>query len=293
MLPAPVTYYMKYDAFTKDDISSVLHEYAANGVKYISLTCSLLGAVMGDPCCMATMQKALAEEGISFLDSHSIATHKDYDLNCPDPFKRHQMLARHKLGLWIGAEMGVRTMAFHPGFDFALEDFTIEKQIDLVSASLDELLPVAEKAEVTMCLENIWFAGCMPDVLLELKKRFPSPYFAFCYDSGHANIVSSVTKAQEGGWARFHWKSSGYEEPHWEDHALEKMLPYVVNCHLHDNNGLMDQHQIPGSGTVDWKKIVSLLRKAPNLRVIHAEINPSPEQSIGEITKAFRAIGEL
>ena len=243
MLPVPISYYVDYGILTEKTRPLIFHEYAACGAEYLALNSSILGAMVENPALMTTLKKELADEGLTFLDSHSIANHNDFDLNTEDPLKHRYMILRHKLSFWIAAEMGVNSMAFHPGFDFVLKDFSIAKQIDLVSASLEELLPEAEKAGVVMCLENIWFSGCMPDVLLTLKKRFPTPFLGFCYDSGHAHIISSVTKAQEGGWARSAWRQSGFVEgPHWEDDALEKMLPCLVNCHLHDNDGLADLH---------------------------------------------------
>lgn len=292
MLPAPVCFYLKYDALTPEMRPVILHEYAVHGAKYISLTASLVGAIMGEPEIMKTVQKELADEGLTFLDSHAVSP-REIDLNCEDAMQRRHMIAMHKLNLWIAAEMGVNAMAFHPGFDFVLKEFSIEKQIDLISASLDELLPEAEQAGVTFCLENIWFAGCAPKVLLELKKRYPTPYFAFCYDSGHAHLLASGTKALEGGYARGSWKQSGFDEPEWEDDALEKMLPYVVNCHLHDNHGIWDEHLCPGLGTIDWKHIITLLRKAPNLRAIQSEVGPTTTQGVIEICKAYDELGRL
>ena len=46
----------------------------------------------------------------------------------------------------------------------------------------------------------------------------------------------------------------------------------MVNCHLHDNNAVKDQHLPPGMGCVDWKNIVSLLKRAPRLKCIQSEV---------------------
>ncbi len=294
MLPVPVSYYLDYGQLTEKTRPFMLHEYASCGAEYISLGAPVLGGIMADPSLMFKLRKELKDEGLRFLDSHSVSFHADYDLNCPDPVKRPHMMARHKLGLWIASELEVDTMAFHAGFDFALGKFSMERQIDLVSSSLDELLPEAEKAGVIVCLENIWFAGCMPDVLLELKKRYDTPYCAFCYDSGHAHLVSSAAAKLPDAGARRDWSNSGYDEPLWEDDALEKMLPHVVNCHLHDNDGIIDRHLTPGLGTIQWEKIIPLLRKAPRLKVIHSEVPPvSAKQSVADICRAFHRLGEL
>ena len=90
------------------------------------------------------------------------------------------------------------------------------------------------------------------------------------------------------------WKTVGVDEPEWDDRILEKMLPHVVNCHLHDNNGIVDQHYNPGRGTVDWKHIVGLLKQAPRLQVIQSEVIPvRVHDSIRDICSKFRELGEL
>ena len=41
----------------------------------------------------------------------------------------------------------------------------------------------------------------------------------------------------------------------YEEDLLEKFAPYLVNCHLHDNDGITDSHQQPGTGTIDWAEV--------------------------------------
>ena len=66
------------------------------------------------------------------------------------------------------------------------------------------------------------------------------------------------------------------------------MLPHVVNCHLHDNNGLTDQHLNRGAGTVDWPKVLSLLKTAPRLKVIQSEVIPMrTHTAIRDVCAAF------
>ena len=45
----------------------------------------------------------------------------------------------------------------------------------------------------------------------------------------------------------------------WEHDVLDRMLPHIVNCHLHDNDGTDDQHLLPGDGTLDWTAVAALL----------------------------------
>ena len=127
---------------------------------------------------------------------------------------------------------------------------------------------------VTVCIENSWSRLSTPNNLLKIKSRFPTDALGFCYDSGHANILSSKGKQYEESAARDRWTVPYGLEPEWEDHALEKMLPHIVNCHLHDNFAQRDQHQLPGNGTVDWNYVLDGLDKAPRLKCIQCEVLP-------------------
>ena len=61
----------------------------------------------------------------------------------------------------------------------------------------------------------------------------------------------------------------------------ELLLPHIVVAHLHDNDGLGDEHKMPLTGTVDWNVILGLLAKAPRLASVEDEALPrgmSPEE---------------
>ena len=82
------------------------------------------------------------------------------------------------------------------------------------------------------------------------------------------------------------WKDM---EPRWDDKILEKMLPHVVNCHIHDNNGVTDQHFNLGCGNIDWEHISKLLQQSPRLKVIQSEVIPMRANApIKDICEAFR-----
>ena len=89
------------------------------------------------------------------------------------------------------------------------------------------------------------------------------------------------------------WHAVGCE-PVWQQNILEEMLPDVVNCHLHDNNGQWDNHWLPGAGTIDWKRIIGLLKNAPRLKNIQSEVQlPGDKLSIRAVVEKFNELGEL
>lgn len=77
---------------------------------------------------------------------------------------------------------------------------------------------------------------------------------------------------QGADWTR--WQAIGRDTPPWESatEKLQRMLPHIVNCHLHDNDGAADQHDLPGNGCIDWQKTVDLLNQAPRLQVMQSEV---------------------
>ena len=60
----------------------------------------------------------------------------------------------------------------------------------------------------------------------------------------------------------------------WSDTGkdLERLLPHIVTCHLHDNFAVKDDHDLPGRGSVDWKSVFAKLRTAPRLKCMQSEV---------------------
>ena len=111
-----------------------------------------------------------------------------------------QPCARHKLALEIAHYFHVETITIHVGNNRTQELATLPQQnhIDAVTDSLAQLLPTAEKLGITICIENIWTQTNTPGRLLEWKKMFPTEARGFCYDAGHANIMSKGKLYPEG-----------------------------------------------------------------------------------------------
>ncbi|MBO5668579.1 MAG: sugar phosphate isomerase/epimerase [Lentisphaeria bacterium] len=269
MTDIPITFL--YDFTHVDALGRVhiMHEFAANGAKHLVLSDSLINAIMTDRNVMDQLNEEIAGAGLTFADSHAIFG-KFLDLNCPIPEARPQMLLRHELSMQIVADMGVNTITIHTGNETVYPDYPLETQFDCLKKSLDHLLPLAEKLGIVICIENVWFQINTPERLLAVKSCFPTDALGFCYDAGHANLMNKGRFNPESKPCKA-WKDL---TPQWDDQILEKMLPHVVNCHLHDNIGITDQHRNPGSGTVDWDHIMPLLGQAPRLKVIQSEVLP-------------------
>ena len=193
-----------------------------------------------------------------------------------------------------GVDTGWYQIQYGNGVGYVWEDwfdvnqFPLNKSMENIRQSLDALLPIAEELKIAICIENIWYPTSTVDQLLQIKELFPTGALGFTYDAGHANLMDKGRNYDECA-ARKGWKASGFDDVPWEDHALEKMLPHVVNCHLHDNYGQWDEHRCPGHGNVDWPHVLGLLKQAPRLKNLQSEVIPcARHEALCDITAAFR-----
>ena len=291
MFSVPVSFLFDFGQTNEKTRPYFMHEFAANGAKHLVLSNTLISEVMKDYTMQKTLLDEMAAEGLTFADAHATFGPMR-DLICPVEEARPQMLLRQKLTLQILADMGVNTITIHTGNETHYPGYDLEVMYDCMKRSLDELLPVAEKLGIVICIENIWNQINTPERLLGIKKEFPTDALGFCYDSGHANLCAKGY-LHEGDKSihRAAWKKITGEDPVWDDQICEKMSPYIVTCHLHDNNGGTDQHQLPGNGNIDWEKICSLLQSAPRLKYIQSEVNVVGNQiRVADLCKKFKEL---
>ena len=100
--------------------------------------------------------------------------------------------------------------------------------------SLDELMPVLEKYDRRIAVEN-----CFNDtyeIFRDLMANYPPERLGIVYDSGHGN----------------------YGEAKGIDNLWE-LRDRLIAVHLNDNDGTKDMHQPPGFGNVDWEKMARLI----------------------------------
>ena len=108
------------------------------------------------------------------------------------------------------------------------------------------------------------------DDLISYMKKYDSPHLGVCLDVGHANLKEKG-QLHPDSVVLPAWEPAGLPV-RWEENIAEKLQPYVVNCHVHDNSGVGDDHDLPGRGDIDWKRIVPLLLNAPRIQSIQSEV---------------------
>ena len=291
MFDLPVTYYMETKFGDDAGRRETMERYAAAGAKYIVLSNSMIMDIMHNWKLAGVYASELKAAGMEFMDAHS-PFGGILDMNCPDPQFRPQMILRHKMAIRIAASLGVKTITIHPGSDRFFPEFPLEKHLDLMRDAIDQLLIEAEAADVIICIENSMSRAACPKAVTMLKSEYPSPYLGLCYDAGHAHQLDAGRFAPGGTIWKF-WQTVGVPEPEWDDRALDRMLPEIVNCHLHDNDGSDDSHSIPGEGTLNWNKVIPMLKRAPKLQVIQSEVLVEPRYAIEAVCRKFAELGEI
>ena len=264
---------------TGKKIGQRMEEFAAAGIKYLLLCPPDLQLLKDDPDYRKEMLHQSEMNGLIIRDVH--APHKTADsLGTPAPLEL--IVNSLSNAIDIAGSIGVKTITIHAGRSrrtgkFA-NDFGLFPYVDLPAAekriceALDILLPIAEKNNCVIALENLFLPSGCADFLTPIVEKYDNPYLGMCYDSGHALLVES----QEGKvsddiaeWIRIGWDDDTVV---FQGDQLDRMLNQVVTTHLHDNNGKNDQHLIPGSGIAKWETIIERLKRAPRLISLQAEL---------------------
>ena len=269
----PVTYCYPWTADTEDERHAKLKNIADSGIRRVVLTSGLLDKMTSDPQLLFSFRQDLKEYGLTFMDGHAPwGTWKDPGM--PLEEYHDQVILRHKMAIRFCRDLNVTSLAFHTGntFNSIFGKFTLEDYYAMLIRSMEELLPDAEKFGVVLCLENQWTPLNQSAYLLKAVQHFDSPWLGLCYDSGHANLTERGQDFPGKTIVPAIWNDIGLPVV-WEEDMVGKFQPWLVNCHLHDNNGITDEHNLPGAGTVDWAHVMAVLKNAPRLQCVQSEVN--------------------
>ena len=140
------------------------------------------------------------------------------------------------------------------------------KRFERAHGVLRELSTLASESGLILAVENLPpnYLGNEPEELFELIDGIDKKSIGFCFDVGHANL--------SGNFCEF----------------AEKLLPYSVETHIHDNNGKVDQHKFPGEGTINWKEFSEVYKASKSNATIMLECVPPSEMLWSEAFQYFR-----
>lgn len=115
---------------------------------------------------------------------------------------------------------------------------------DGLKKSLDALAPHANKLGVRIAVEN----GCF-EAMNSALSEFGPDYLGLCYDCGHGNMDAN-------GLGK-----------------MDVIKDRLIAIHLHDNDGINDEHKIPFTSTVDWNRLIDIIARSSYSKCINLEVS--------------------
>lgn len=186
----------------------------------------------------------LKEYGLKLLDLHaSQGVEKNYY-----SLREYERLAGVELvknRIEMAARLNSGVVILH-----VPEEPSEEKQKSLFKSqlrkSLDTLQVHAGNQGVKIALENLKKNNFSH--IQKLFSEYSFDFLGFCYDSGHGNLCDKTFS------------------------DLDAVKDRLISIHLHDNDGLSDQHKPLFSGTVDWEELARIMVRSSYDKCVSMEI---------------------
>ncbi|MCQ2396071.1 MAG: sugar phosphate isomerase/epimerase [Lentisphaeria bacterium] len=269
-----LNYYYPFQYPNDPHFKSILREFLDWGVNSFVFTVGLAYECAINPESLVTLRGIAKEFGVTFHSMHA-PYGREQDLDIPPHLEdRKAMFDLHRRAMGIAAEFGCKTYTMHVGASHYVHDrIPAAELVPWAKNALETLLPTAEKLGIVIAVENSFEGVNSPDVVLDIIKDYvSSPSIGLCYDTGHANILAPFPGKQQSLYESYmpgSWWETGIVE---EAASLDKMAPYVVTCHIHDNNGYGDLHGMPFDGCVKWDVIMPKLFACPRMLEFQSEV---------------------
>lgn len=214
-----------------DDPVPYLHEIRQAGFTRVHFCHEWDSDFFYPPDRIAAIRNEMIDLGLSADIVHA-SEGREIGWGLDEPAARDAGIDLVKNRIDLAVELGADTIVLHAG---AAHSEARQKE------SMGALLPYAELAGVTIALENLpkdGFSRVFP-----LLDEFDADALGFCFDSGHAALN----------------RAHGFDD--FAD--AERRSDRLAALHLHDNDGVSDQHRLPFNGVVDWHRIARMIAASP------------------------------
>ena len=231
----------------KADLKSALNCISESGFHHLIWSWHWNDDYLFTPEDILLTRRLLAERELSITNIHgSCGNGTDHDdQGCgwylADPRRRAAGVALVINRLQYMDSLGIRgALTLHVPCFNDLQDETLRKRVtvhrDMTRRSLDEVMPYLIKYDIPLALENMPHDNY--EVLTSYMNDYPEEYIGLTCDTGHANIAGKT-----GDFYR--------------------LKSRVRALHINDNDGISDQHLIPGDGNVNWDEVTSHIAAMP------------------------------
>ena len=152
-------------------------------------------------------------------------------------------------GLAATAALGGSVMVVHTNYSPFFSRAGLREWMRNWGERMPPLVEAAGALGVRIAFENVWERT--PEELERLLDVLPRERAFVCIDTGH---ISAFSRLPVERW----WRRLGER---------------VVALHLHDNDGLSDDHMPPGSGIFDFPALASLLAGSAQAPLMTLEVD--------------------
>ena len=178
-----------------------------------------------------------------------LGIHAPYTLN---PVERLPRMREANMDYFIkvlefSEALGASWVNIHLGYCMGIPDNeSIYHYLDEASEIIKVLLEKAEDLGVDLSIENTPYTppscyfyqfGSTLEEIQYLLEKVDSEALKFCLDIGHANTSDGPLN------------------------YIHTLSDRLINVHLHDNNGVKDDHLPLGGGNIRWKELMELLEE--------------------------------
>jgi len=181
-----------------------------------------------------------------------------------DKGRRVESMDEIKRALEVAEQAPFRFLIQHigtPGEEFS------DHKFEYGLASIEHLHAFAKPLGVQALLENIPNEMATPEKLMDFIHALHLDDLGVCFDTGHANVMSSVAE------------------------AFELLKDHIRSTHIHDNQGEKDEHLFPGEGSIDWNETMRLIRHAKHVPPVLMEIRGEGQKPVVDMFQAaFRKL---
>ncbi|MBI5555927.1 MAG: sugar phosphate isomerase/epimerase [Elusimicrobia bacterium] len=216
------------------------------------------------------LQDALWDQQIRGLTMHG-PFGISCDISVPDEKVRKKAIDEIGLAIETAAKIGAKIVIVHSGnmLTNSQDGFEKNRRIETSIQSLKIISEIAQKKNVRLALENL-LGGMVAGEAWQLEQiieALDKDVVGVCVDVSHASLGKELDK------------------------ILKTFSSRIIAVHISDNHGKMDDHLIPGEGTLDFVKIARKLKEINyggvfTLEILGEAVKRKPE----EVLKAARQI---
>jgi sugar phosphate isomerase/epimerase len=151
----------------------------------------------------------------------------------PEKARRIDAMDEIKRALETAEHVPFRNMVVHLGERY---DTWSQRTMEFAEAALEHLGAFARPLGVRVLVENLLSEPTTPEHLIMILDLGHLDSIGVCLDLGHAHITVGVRE------------------------AITAFGDRIASLHVHDNQGMKDEHLWPGDGTIDWNAVREALR---------------------------------